>query len=86
VLEIRGSDLGPKSPVEQAEGSEDTELAGTVVSFDEIPARVVFASDGVVRVVVPDGITGRAETMLAVQYQGQISNAIRLAVAQPPVE
>jgi len=43
----------------------------------------VFTSDGVVRVVVPDSVTGRSETMIAVQYQDQISNAIKLAVAQP---
>ena len=86
VVEIRGSDLGPKTPVELTEGADGIQLAGTAVSFDEIPAKVIFASDGVVRVVVPDGIAGRTETMMALQYQGQVSNPVKLTVFQPPVE
>jgi len=83
VLEIHGSDLGPKTAVELPEGGDGVNLMGTSVSFDGAPAKVVFTSDGVVRVVVPDSVTGRSETMIAVQYQDQISNAIKLAVAQP---
>jgi len=83
VLEIHGSDLGPKTPVELPEGVDGVELMGTSVNFDGVPAKVIFTSDGVVRVVVPDSVAGRSQTMIAVQYQDQISNAIKLAVAQP---
>jgi uncharacterized protein (TIGR03437 family) len=64
-----------------ASGLVDTQVSGTRVTFDGIPAPIIYTQAGQISVVVPYEVTGNS-TMLQVSYNGLTSNPTPLPVAQ----
>jgi uncharacterized protein (TIGR03437 family) len=87
VVVIYGSGLGPPQllPAQlNAAGLVDTQLAGAAVTFNGIPAPLVYASNAQVSAVVPFGVWGSSVAVVA-QYQNQApaKATVALAAASP---
>jgi uncharacterized protein (TIGR03437 family) len=59
-----------------------TELAGTQVFFDDVPAPLIYVSDTQVNAIVPYAVAGKTSTQLQVDYQGVRSKPVTLKVAE----
>jgi uncharacterized protein (TIGR03437 family) len=83
VITISGSNLGPApgvvAPLNAA--SLQSVLSEAQVTFDNIPAPLLFVSDTRITTIVPYAIAGRATTRMAVVYRNTASAAITLNVA-----
>jgi uncharacterized protein (TIGR03437 family) len=80
---IFGSNLGPATQtkfVVSANGTLATTVAGTQVTFDSVPAAIMYTSATVVSVLVPYEIAGRPSTALTVTYNGVASTPLQLAL------
>jgi uncharacterized protein (TIGR03437 family) len=80
---IYGSNMGPATLTKftvGANGTVATTLAGTQVTFDGVPAPIIFTSATLVSVMVPYEIAGRASTALVVTFNGGSSTALQLRV------
>lgn len=55
-------------------------LGETRVLFDRVPAAVVYAVSGQVEAVVPDSVSGRANTQVVLEYKGVRSQPLKLPV------
>ena len=78
-ITIRGAQLGPPdgaSYIVKNDGTVDSTLAGVQVLFDTIPGTPTYVSDGLINVVVPYEIAGRASTNVSVIYQQSVSAPI----------
>ncbi len=83
VVVIYGAGLGAPQLVPaqlNAAGLVDTQLAGTTVTFNGIPAPLVYASSSQVSAVVPYGVSGNSVPVV-VQYQGQTAATSTVSVA-----
>jgi uncharacterized protein (TIGR03437 family) len=72
IVAIFGSGLGPKTLASYtltSNGTIPTTVAATQVTFDGIPAPILYASDGQTGVQIPYGI-GSTSTVVSVVYQG----------------
>lgn len=73
-----GSDI---SPTQWVQGDKAvTELAGTRVFFDNVPAPLTYAQWGQLNAIVPFAVRGRDTTQLVVEYAGVRSDPIQLPV------
>src|ERR1017187_7614785 len=73
IIVLYGSSLGPAQITEAHVGSDGrfgTQLAGTSVSFNGIPAPMIYTSAAQVAAVVPYGITGNT-AQVTLTFQGQ---------------
>jgi len=61
-------------------GTVDTILSETQVTFDNIPAPLLFVSDTSINAIVPYGIAGRPSTRMMVLYKNQPSSVVTLSV------
>ena len=83
IVILTGSGLGPAqltSARPRSDGFYDTQLAGTSVQFNGIPAPILYTSATQVAAVVPYAVTG-ASAQLTVTYQGQTAPPPTVAVA-----
>jgi len=83
IVVLYGSGLGPGSLVKATVGSDglfDTQLAGTAVSFNGIPAPMIYSWTTQVAVVVPYGTTG-STAQVTVTYQGETTAAFSVPIA-----
>ena len=80
---IYGTNMGPATlvPYQVASGELSTTLSGTQVTFDGIPAAIVFTRNTLVSVMVPYELAGRVSTAMVVTYNGAISAPLQLRVA-----
>ena len=73
LITIFGGGIGP-NPAITASADVDaafpTALAGTQVTFDGVPASLLYAAPGQVDVVAPNSLAGRRETAIAVHTPG----------------
>src|SRR5260221_85750 len=74
VVVITGSGLGPADVVTGP-------IDDPVATFDGVRANLIYAEEGQVTVVVPAGIAGKSNTQVRVQYKGETSSAISVAVS-----
>ena len=85
VVVLYGSGLGParlaQYQLDPSSGRVGTNLAGTSVIFNGTPAPVLYTSATQIGAVAPYTIAG-ANVQIFVQYQGQTSAPVPLAVAQ----
>jgi uncharacterized protein (TIGR03437 family) len=84
IVTIFGSFPGPAQLVTlqlNNKGTVSTNLGGTEVLFDGVPAPMTFALQGQVGCVVPYEISGNSSTQVQVSYQGQASNTVAEPVA-----
>ncbi|HVV46375.1 MAG TPA: hypothetical protein VHC72_14280 [Bryobacteraceae bacterium] len=78
LLTLFGAGLGPATlttGAPDANGQFPTQLAGTSVTFNSIPAPIIYTSSGLVSVVAPYGISGSPDAAIAVSYQGKTYTA-----------
>jgi uncharacterized protein (TIGR03437 family) len=80
---IYGSNMGPTTLTKFTVGGNGalaTTVAGTQVTFDGVPAPIIFTSATLVSVMVPYEIAGRASTAMIVTFNGGGSTPLQLRV------
>jgi uncharacterized protein (TIGR03437 family) len=80
---ISGLNLGPATLTTFAVGANgalSTSVAGTQVTFDAIPAAIIYTSSTRISVMVPYGVAGRVSTAMVVTYNGVSSTVLQLRV------
>ena len=80
---IYGTNMGPATLtpfVVGANGTLSTNVAGTQVTFDGIPAAIIYTRNTLVSVMVPYEVAGRVSTSLVVTYNGASSTPLQLRV------
>ncbi len=81
ILYIEGSAMGPTTlTVASPNPAWPTTLSNVQVTFDGIPAPILYVMNNKLSVVVPWAISGRVSTQLVVKNQSQSSNALSLQV------
>jgi uncharacterized protein (TIGR03437 family) len=78
---IFGTNMGPTTLTPYVVGSNGvlaTTVAGTQVTFDGIPAPIIYTRDTLVSVMVPYELTGRISTGMVVTYNGVSSTPLQL--------
>ena len=84
IVTIYGTNIGPATGAAiqfTAGGQITTTLGNTVVTFDGIPAPLIYASSGQINAIVPYEIAGRVTTNVIVQRNGLVSAALQLRVS-----
>jgi uncharacterized protein (TIGR03437 family) len=80
---IFGSNMGPATLtpyVVGANGVLATTVAGTQVTFDGVPAAIIYTRNTLVSVMVPYEVAGRVSTAMVVTYNGASSTPLQLRV------
>lgn len=83
IVAIFGQNLGPQNLVRlrlTPSGTVDTTLETVRVTFDGIPAPLLYVRSDVVSAVVPYGIGGRSSVRLQVENQGARSTEVNVRV------
>ena len=83
IVTLSGAGLGPTQFISahpRSDGYYDTQLAGTSVRFNGIPAPILYTSATQIAAVVPYAVTA-ASAQLTVTYLGQTSASPTVAVA-----
>jgi uncharacterized protein (TIGR03437 family) len=84
IISIFGLSVGP--PEDAAAIVEEdriqTELGGTRVLFDAVPAALVYVSSSQINAVVPYSVAGQPTTLVQVEHGGAWSNIVTLDVAE----
>ncbi len=78
LLAIFGQNIGPQNLVT---GSFASQLDGTLIAFNGIPAPLVYTSTGAIAAIVPYALAGSASASVQVTYNGRQSALQNLAVA-----
>jgi uncharacterized protein (TIGR03437 family) len=90
IVAILGQGLGPTDVVTgafDATGSLPGQLQGTQVTFNGVPAPVIYTSDGAVAAIVPYEISGADNATVLLSYNGASAapQILPLAVAAPGI-
>jgi uncharacterized protein (TIGR03437 family) len=83
IVVLYGAGIGPAQLVKAAPGSDGsygTQVANASVSFNGIPAPMIYAWASQTAAIVPYGVTG-ATAQVIVAYQGQVSAAFPVSMA-----
>ena len=81
IVYIEGAGIGPATlTVATPSPTWPTTLANVQVTFDGIPAPILYVLNNKMSVVVPWALSGRLSTQMVVKYQNQSSNALNLQV------
>jgi len=88
VLRIAGKNMGPAdlTPGNVANNAVATSAAGVRVTFDGIPAPLLSVSATEIQCVSPFALAGRKNTLVQVQYNGVLSNAVLVNVVPAALE
>lgn len=84
IVAIYGNGIGPTTLVSAAitpANFFDTIASGTTVSFDGIPAPLIYASGGQTAAIVPYSVAAQTSTQMVVTQQGLASAPQTIAVA-----
>jgi len=84
IVTLFGDLIGPPSeygPALDASGNLMTTIANTTVTFDGIPAPILYASPSQINVIVPYTIPGAAVTNVQVEYLDAASAGISVPIA-----
>jgi uncharacterized protein (TIGR03437 family) len=84
LISLYGQNLGPQALTVaslNSYGVIGTQLAGTMVTFNGIPAPVLYSSSGTAAAIVPYEIAGSQSATVQVTYLGQLSSSQTLPVA-----
>jgi uncharacterized protein (TIGR03437 family) len=60
-----------------------TELETTKVTFDGIPAPLIYALSGQVSAIVPYEVAGRSQTTVQYEFNGVRSNTVTVPSSEP---
>jgi uncharacterized protein (TIGR03437 family) len=83
IITIFGTSLGPVTlaPLQlDANGNVSTTAGGTQVTFDGLPAPMVYALSGQVAAIVPYEVAGKTSTQVVVSYNGAQSAPVALPI------
>ncbi len=83
IVILLGTAIGPEIPAGaqvSAPGFLDNALAGTKITFDGIPAPLVYAGSTQISAIVPFEVAGKSDTWVQVDYLGALSNAVSVPV------
>ncbi len=83
IAVLFGAGIGPANLTTLAlagDGKVSSTLASTRILFDETPAPLIYVSAGQSSAIVPYGVSGRSSTQVVVEYQGQRSAPLTMAV------
>jgi uncharacterized protein (TIGR03437 family) len=83
IVTIYGSGFGPASITTlqlDSTGKVTSTLAGTVATFNGVPATAIYVVAGQMSVVVPYEVAGSATATLQVTYNGVASNTVSVSV------
>ncbi|HVW85369.1 MAG TPA: hypothetical protein VHB50_11845, partial [Bryobacteraceae bacterium] len=84
LLALFGENLGPQSLVTGSfapGGGTNQQLYGTQITFNGIPAPLIYTSAGAASAIVPFEIAGASTVTVQVSYNGQVSSTQTLPVA-----
>ncbi len=85
LVAIYGSGLGPAQPamanLDPSGPALATSLAGAQITFDGVPAPMLYISATQAAALVPFAVASRQATVIQVIYNGQATNAIMVPVA-----
>ncbi len=85
LVTLFGNGIGPETAVTAspgADGAFPAALAGTEVTFDGVPASLLYAAPGQINLVAPNSLAGRSETAIAVHAPNGRSYAFMAPVAR----
>jgi uncharacterized protein (TIGR03437 family) len=68
AVTLIGSGIGPAEPAASAPGASQTDLRGARVSFNGVPAVLLYAAADQINAVAPEAISGSAYAILSVQF------------------
>jgi uncharacterized protein (TIGR03437 family) len=82
IVTLFGTLMGPSPlvPLQVIGGALTTNLAGTQVLFDGVPAPMIYSSATQLSAIAPYGIAGRDSTQVQVRYNGVVSNTLTIPV------
>jgi uncharacterized protein (TIGR03437 family) len=83
IITIFGTSLGPVTLAGlqlDANGNVATTVGGTQVTFDGLPAPMVYAVSGQVAAIVPYEVAGKTSTQIVVSYNGAQSAPVTIPV------
>lgn len=90
LISLFGTGIGPDTPVSNSgfdggTGALPSSLGGVSVTFDGVPAPLIFVSNTQVNLQVPYEVAGRPSAVVVVQNQGSASDPVNVPVleAQP---
>lgn len=85
IIAIFGNNVGPSGAPAgltlTPSGMVGTTLSGTVVTFDNVPAPLIYVSNGQINAIVPYEIAGRVSTTMVITRNGVSSAPVSLQVA-----
>lgn len=84
IFTLYGSGIGPATLTGaslDASGKLASTQAGVSITFDGVPAPIVYVSDKQDAGIVPYEVAGKSSTQVVVQYNGQSSVPVNIAVA-----
>jgi uncharacterized protein (TIGR03437 family) len=85
MVSLKGIGLGPAVPAaaELVPGRRmRTELAGVSVTFDDVPAPLLSASDREIRALVPNSVLGKDKVTVQTRVRGILANPFEVSVAE----
>jgi uncharacterized protein (TIGR03437 family) len=85
IISIFGSGLGPAAgavAVLDFAGRIPMSLAGVTLTFDGIPAPLLYAQANQINAIVPFEVAGKRQTVVGLQYFGTVATSATLLVAQ----
>lgn len=82
IITIFGFSLGPKvlKTYNITAGKFDTTLGRTKITFDGVPAPIIYSNWGQTSIVVPYTVAGKQTTQVVVEYKGRPSAPVTLQV------
>ena len=84
LITIFGVSIGPSTPQQltlDSHGRVSTSLGGVTVSFDGVPAPLLYASSGQINAVAPFSVAGKSTTFLEVAAPGGRAYSVTLPVS-----
>lgn len=84
IVTVYGAQLGPRTPVAgvlDENGQLGPLLGGTQVTFNGVPAPLLYTSLNTVSAIVPTQLGPGATAVLQVSYQGRMSTALSLTIS-----
>ncbi len=83
IISVFGAGLGPANgvgAVVDSQGRIPTTLASVTLTFDGVPAPILYAQANQINAIVPFEVSGKQTTQLQLKYQGASSNVAALLV------
>ncbi len=84
IVTIFGSGMGPSGLVASrltSQGTLDNKLGGTTVTFDGVPAPLIYSRSDQISAIAPYSLDGRASTQVQVGFEGLLSSPMTVQVA-----